>query len=155
MNLRLATRSDAPTLARLRYKFRSITEVDSESEEQFLTRCSQWMTERLQQQNWRCWVVDQGGTIIGALWLQLIEKIPNPTEEPELHAYITNVFVHEAARGQGIGSQLLDTALQFCKLLPAHAVILWPSDKSRTLYERNGFSVQDDLFELTLWKGKE
>ena len=84
--------------------------------------------------------------------MQLIEKIPNPTSEPELHAYITNVFVKESSRGQGVGSRLLNEAITLCKDQSVHAVILWPSEKSRTLYERHGFSVRSDLFELVLEK---
>jgi GNAT superfamily N-acetyltransferase len=150
MTIRLANSLDASRLARLRYSFRSITEADTEAEEQFITRCTDWMAQRLQQDNWRCWLAEQGESVIGALWLQLIEKIPNPTSEPELHAYITNVFVHESVRGQGSGSQLLNTAIEFCKQQPVHAVILWPSERSRSLYERHGFAVREDLMELLM-----
>jgi len=112
------------------------------------------MAERLNQTNWRCWVVEEGETIIGALWLQLIEKIPNPTQEPELHGYVTNVFVDESSRGRGIGSQLVEQAIALCKQQPVQAVILWPSEKSRPLYRRHGFDVREDLFELQLYGEK-
>ena len=151
--IRLANPEDSANLAKLRYDFRSNTKNDNESEPEFLARCNEWMSERLQQTNWRCWVAQQDSSIIGALWLQLIEKIPNPTSESELHAYITNVFVSETARGQGLGSLLLDEALRFCKRQLVHAVILWPSEKSRSLYQRHGFAVQSDLMELILRSG--
>ena len=152
MNIRLAKPTDAPALAQLRYAFRSLTDQDVEPQSEFVQRCLTWMTDRLQRPNWRCWVVEREDEIIGGLWLQLIEKIPNPTSEPELHAYITNVFVNESSRGQGIGSRLLTEADTFCKAQSVHAVILWPSEKSRTLYERHGFAVRSDLFELVLEK---
>jgi GNAT superfamily N-acetyltransferase len=56
--------------------------------------------------------------------------------------------VLEEARGQGTGTKLLTVALEWCKDGKVHAVILWPSDRSRPLYERNGFAVRDDLLEL-------
>jgi len=149
-HIRLAHPADAAVLAGLRYLFRSITEENIEDEIQFIARCTHWMTNHLQQSNWRCWVAEQDNTVIGALWLQLIEKIPNPTSEPEYHAYITNVFVNECARRQGIGSRLLTEALAFCQQQPVHSVILWPSEKSRALYERHGFAVRSDLLELIL-----
>jgi len=152
MNIRLAKPTDAPALAQLRYAFRSLTDQDVEPQSEFVQRCLTWMTDRLQRPNWQCWVAEQQDEIIGVLWLQLIEKIPNPTSEPELHAYITNVFVNESSRGQGIGSRLLTETLTFCKDQSVHAVILWPSEKSRTLYERHGFAVRSDLFELVLEK---
>jgi len=150
VNIRIANADDAPALAKLRYQFRSITGSDVENDSDFLGRCERWMGEHLQQANWRCWVVEEGQNIVGALWLQLIEKIPNPTSEPEFHGYITNVFVDEGRRGQGIGSRLVDEAISFCKQKPVHAVILWPSERSRSLYERHGFAVRTDLLELMM-----
>jgi GNAT superfamily N-acetyltransferase len=82
--------------------------------------------------------------------LQLIEKTPNPTKEPEFHAYITNFFIIEAERGKGLGSRLLSTALSWCRDAGVHNVVLWPSEKSRSLYEQFGFSARTDLLELTL-----
>jgi GNAT superfamily N-acetyltransferase len=149
-HIRLANCSDARALTNLRYSFRSTSDKDVEAETTFLSRCTAWMSERLQQNNWRCWVVEKDNSIFGALWLQLIEKIPNPTSEPEFHAYITNVFVEESARGAGLGSRLLAEALAFCKQQSVHAVILWPTEKSRTLYERHGFAVRPDLLELLI-----
>ena len=148
--LRAATTKDASALARLRYSFRSITDQNQENENDFLERCSQWMADRLSQGSWRCWVVEKENEIVGMLWLQLIEKIPNPTSEPEFHGYITNVFVDESLRGAGLGSQLLNEALRFCRSYPVHSIILWPSEKSRTLYERHGFSVKSNLLASDL-----
>jgi GNAT superfamily N-acetyltransferase len=152
MKIRSAKPSDATALAQLRYAFRSLTDQDIEPKSEFVQRCLTWMTDRLQRPNWQCWVAERENEIIGVLWLQLIEKIPNPTSEPEFHAYITNVFVNESSRDQGVGSRLLTEALTFCKEQLVHAVILWPSEKSRTLYERHGFAVRSDLFELVLEK---
>ena len=151
MIIRLATPADIPTLTQLRYQLRSKTVADVESKQQFLDRCSEWMARSLKQLNWRCWVVEQDQTIFATLWLQLIEKIPNPTREPELLGYITNVFVAESQRAQGIGSQLLTTAINFCKQEPVQAVILWPTEKSHSLYERHGFVAREDSLELTLF----
>lgn len=150
IHIRLGNSFDAPTLARLRYLLRSRNNEDIEQEAEFLTRCATWMSIRLQQDNWRCWVAEKDDTIVGSLWLQLIEKIPNPTAETESYAYITNVFVLEPERVNGIGSQLLSAAIEYCKQQSVHSVILWPTEKSRTLYERHGFAVTPDLFELVL-----
>lgn len=149
--LRRAGRSDAPALARLRYSFRSLSDKDLETGDDFIERCSQWMADRIEEKLWRCWVVEKESAIVGALWLQLIEKIPNPTAEPEFHGYITNVFVDESLRGAGLGSQLVEQALTFCKEYPVHSIVLWPSEKSRTLYERHGFSVTKNLLVSDLF----
>jgi len=149
LSIRLATASDAITLARHRCAFRSGLDAPCEDEESFLQRCGDWMQERLEDQGrWKCWVAEQDNTIIGNLWMQLIEKIPNPVKEPEFHAYVTNFYVREEARGRGVGARMLGVALEWAKAQDVQAVILWPTEQSRPLYERHGFAVREDLLEL-------
>jgi GNAT superfamily N-acetyltransferase len=151
IDIRTAIKADAAMLARLRYDFRTRNLPGDEDRHAFLERCEAWMRERLGlQANWHCWIAEDNGAAVGNIWLNLIEKIPNPAPETEFHAYITNFYVLEDARGQGVGSRLLDAALRWCRERRVHAVILWPSDRSRPLYERNGFAVRDDLLELIL-----
>src|SRR2546427_3287221 len=151
VNIRLASDSDAPALAKLRYALRSSMSVVTEPEDEFLQRCEEWMTEYLKAgSSWQCWVAEKDQELIGCLWLQMVEKIPNPRSEPEHHAYITNFFIQEFARGKGIGSRLLSTAIAWCEAGDVHAVILWPTERSRSLYQRSGFAVRDDLMELLI-----
>ena len=146
--IRLADASDAPALAVLRYALRSSTGVATEPETEFLRRCTAWMEDHLKKDAWLCWVAEENEQLIGAVWLQLVEKIPNPRSEAEHHAYLTNFYVDERARGRGIGTKLLRAAIEWCKTADVHAIILWPTERSRSLYERNGFAVRDDLLEL-------
>lgn len=148
--IRCAIPSDAGALSRLRFALRASTGRATEAEADFTKRCAVWMEEHLQSDAWHCWLAEANGQMFGAVWLQLVEKIPNPRAEPEHHAYITNFYVEEDARGKGIGSQLLRAALDWCKTKDVHAIILWPTERSRSLYERNGFSVRDDLMELII-----
>jgi len=136
-------------LARLRYDFRSENGSPAEEEEVFLTRCEVWMSERLAgDPHWRCWVAEDGGEVVGNLWLHRIEKLPNPVAEPEQHAYITNVYVLPERRDGGVGALLLEAALAWCRHEDVDAVLLWPSERSRSFYGRYGFGVRDDLFAL-------
>ena len=154
--IRLATPADAETLARMRYAFRASVGSAVEDQAAFVQRATSWMADRLGADGtWRCWVAEHEGAIAGNLWLQLIEKIPNPVAELEKHAYITNVLVDEALRGGGIGQRLMDAALAFCREQRVDSVILWPTPRSRTLYARNGFAVRDDIMEANLDQGRE
>ena len=156
MEIRLAAAGDAPTLARMRFEFRATMNQASESEDSFIARCALWMSVRLEPGSpWRCWVADQAGVIVGHLWLQLIEKIPNPAPEQEQHGYITNVYVDPAVRGGGIGRLLMEAALQFCRENDVDSVILWPTERSRTLYARHGFEVPNDMMEAILHSGRD
>lgn len=146
--VRLATASDADALARLRYEFRAGIGEPCEAEAAFVARCAPWMAARLGPgAGWRCWVVGHGREIRGMIWLSLIEKLPNPVVEPEHHAYITSFYLQPDARGAGLGSALLGACLRACDEGEVDAVILWPTPRSRTLYERHGFSVRDDVME--------
>jgi GNAT superfamily N-acetyltransferase len=149
VRIRTATGDDARLLARLRYRFRIEHGEPVETEEAFVDRCAGWMADRLgTSPQWRCWVAEQPSGIVGNLWLQLMEKLPNPVSEPEHHAYITNVYVLPDCRNGGVGALLLEAALDWCRNSEIDAVFLWPSDRSRSFYMRYGFSVRDDLFAL-------
>ena len=87
---------------------------------------------------------------LGAAWLQLLEKIPNPVGEPELHGYISSLYVTSDRRGSGVGSALLRACLQECESRGADAVFLWPTPRSRPLYQRHGFEVRGDMLERRL-----
>lgn len=149
--IRCATPADIAVLASLRYALRANTGIATEPETDFLRRCGAWMEERLKAGDaWQCWVAEENGELVGAVWLQLIEKIPNPRSEAEHHAYLTNFCVQESARGKGIGSSLLAAALEWCQTSDVNAVILWPTDRSRSLYARHGFAVCEDIMELKI-----
>jgi GNAT superfamily N-acetyltransferase len=139
--VRRARPDDAPALARLRLAFRSESRAVTESVDAFLARCEAWMHPRLGHDSpWRTWVIERDGGLLGNIWLQVIEKIPNPGDESERHAYISNFYVHPSARNGGVGSALLAAALAEADALEVDTVFLWPSARSRPLYERHGFS---------------
>jgi GNAT superfamily N-acetyltransferase len=140
LRVRRATAADAAVLADLRFAFRSALTAPVESKTEFVGRCVPWMQVRLgDNTRWRTWILDDDTAPIGAVWLQLIEKLPNPGLERELHGYVTNLFVLPEHRGRGGGSLLLDALLSECRTLGVDNVFLWPTPKSRPLYERHGF----------------
>jgi GNAT superfamily N-acetyltransferase len=96
---------------------------------------------------WRCWVATTGDTPVGTLWLQLIEKLPNPVGHRDYHGYVSSVYVVPSFRNSGIGSALLEACVAEAELLGIDALFLWPSQRSRPLYARYGFEARDDLLE--------
>lgn len=146
--VRAAHPADAAELARLRYEFRTELDPPTESQATFVSRCTDWMARELEPGGvWHCWVAILGGTMVGTIWLQLIEKLPNPNGHLGLHGYISSVYVVPALRNGGIGSALMDACLVQCQAREVDAVFLWPSSRSRPLYQRHGFAVRDDLLE--------
>ncbi|NTU79278.1 MAG: GNAT family N-acetyltransferase [Chloroflexales bacterium] len=154
--IRPAVPDDAPQLATLRYRFRSELAPPSESEAAFIARALPWLVEHLAHPSWRVWVaVAPDGQIVGQVFLQLIAKVPNPVEEAEHLGYLTNLFVLPAYRSRGLGRRLLDTAIAACPPERVDRLILWPSPRSRTLYERAGFQTPASILERLLERRSE
>jgi GNAT superfamily N-acetyltransferase len=97
---------------------------------------------------WRCWVIDDGKQLLGHVCVQLFEKMPNPVNEPEAHAYLTNFYVVPEMRGRGLGRKLLNKALSWCRAQGVDAVILWATTESKSLYRRCGLLEPADILEL-------
>lgn len=149
VSLRRATPGDATELARLRHEFRAPRAANVEGDEEFFRRCEEWMRPRLAADSaWRAWLAELGGAAVGNIWLQLVEKVPNPVAETEWHGYVSNLFVRETARGRGVGSLLLKAALDECAERNVDNVILWPTPLSRSLYCRHGFAAADNMLVL-------
>jgi GNAT superfamily N-acetyltransferase len=146
--IRAATPDDAPEVARLRYAFRTEQRSPTEPEAEFLRRCTRWMRERLiPGSRWRCWVAVAEGRLVGTIWLQVVEKLPNPGDEPELHGYVSSVYVSPSLRNAGVGTGLVTACLAECDSLGLDAVFLWSTPDSRRLYQRHGFEVREDLLD--------
>jgi len=151
--LRLAVAADAPRLAELRYELRTGIAPDVRPEAGFHERCTAWMAARLPRSDvWRCWLCeDDTGEPLGVVWLQFVEKLPNPVGEPGLHAYLTGFYVRPLARNRGVGSALLDAALAECAERGVDNVFLWPTPRSRPMYERFGFAQRGGVMVRRLW----
>jgi len=151
VTIRLASRADAALLAKLRFDLRASMHETHEDKDAFIERCTRWMSERLGQDGrWRCWLAEYEGVLLGSVWVQLIEKIPNPIAEPESYVYLTNFYVRPEHRSKGVGAKLLSTALSWSRENKAELVLLWPTERSKPLYARHGFVTADDFMELVL-----
>ena len=147
VDIRPATPDDARVLAELRWEFRAGRDSAVEERQAFVDRCAAWMASELAGTAWRAWVAHQSGRIVGQVWVNLIQKLPNPIDERERHLYLSNLYVQPAARG-GVGTALLETALEWAGDNGVDRVILWPSARSVGLYTRHQFRRDADVMEL-------
>lgn len=149
IRVRRATVADVSALATLRYEFRSQRKPPVEGAGEFIPRCIEWIRPRVgDETRWRVWILEHDGAIVGNIWLEIIEKLPNPNVERELHGYITNFYIRSEYRNTGAGSRVLDAVLAECKRLDVDSVFLWPSERSRPLYERHGFVTPSTMLVL-------
>jgi GNAT superfamily N-acetyltransferase len=140
IQVRRAIPDDASALAELRWEFRSGREPAVESHDAFVERCADWMRHQLDGDSWQAWVaLDDHGAIVGQVWVDLIEKLPNPVGEREHHAYLSNLYVKPEARG-GTGGALLEAALEWTRSREVDSVVLWATPRSVTLYQRYDFA---------------
>ena len=148
--IRVATSADWRALAEMRYRFRTEVGSPTETKSRFVRRCTSWMKKACSADSnaWRCWVIDDGKQLLGHVCVQLFEKMPNPVNEPEAHAYLTNFYVVPEMRGGGLGRKLLKKALSWCRAQDADAVILWSTPRSKSLYRRCGLVEPKDILEL-------
>jgi GNAT superfamily N-acetyltransferase len=148
--IRSAAAGDAAAMAELRWEFRAGRQAPTEDHDAFVTRCAAWMREELTSARWwRAWVAIAGGEVVGQIWVCTIQKIPNPIAELETHAYISNLYVRPSARG-GVGTRLLNDAIDWAESNQIDRLVLWPSPQSVTLYLRHGFSRGGDVMERKL-----
>jgi GNAT superfamily N-acetyltransferase len=146
--VRPAGANDAASLATLRFALRSSVREAPEDRVRFIDRTTVWMRERLSDaSHWRCWVAESNEEIVGCVWIQRVEKLPNPNGLPEHNAYLSNFFVAEQHRGRGVGATLLDTALGWCDTNGIDITFLWPTERSRPIYARYGFSAVGGIME--------
>ncbi len=107
--VRPATGEDVDELARLRWQL--YAEDDPAVEESFADyreRFVRFATIALEDDDWRAWVAEDGGRIVGALWRHRTPRIPQPGRgDPAPLAYVTNVYVEPAYRNTGLGARLL------------------------------------------------
>ncbi len=61
------------------------------------------------------------------------------------HFYLADIGATDAARGQGLGSALIGRVLDVCDRDGFHAHLDATSRRSRTLYERHGFEVVEEI----------
>lgn len=155
LTVRRGVPADADALAELRLAFRAERKPVTEATDSFARRCADWMRSRLAaDSHWTAMVAQRDERIVGNVWVQIVEKIPNPGPESEHHGYVSNFFVLPDERNTGTGATLLRAAIEHCRAHRVDTVFLWPTDRSRPFYARQGFHGPDDVFVLELREGK-
>lgn len=140
-NIGIATLADVEELARLRWQLYT-EELTGEPElyDVFVERFAGFAREALTDDRWRAWIAEDLGRLVGALWRYSVPRVPQPgSGEPQPLAYVTNAYVEPEYRSEGLGARLLDRAIDASRSEDFSLIMVWPSDRSGSFYERAGF----------------
>lgn len=85
------------------------------------------------------WMAEEGERPVGMMNLAIYERMPRPARALSRWGYLGNVFVLAAYRNRGIGSRLINAALNYADENGFVRVVLSPTERSIPLYERAGF----------------
>jgi len=145
--IRLATLDDVDELARLRFHlYTEYTPSIAETFDAYHARFAPFARDALADvDRWRAWVAEDGGRLVGAMWLQTVPRVPAPgREDPRPIGYLTNAYVEPPLRGQGLGAGLLAEVVAYCEANAFELIVAWPADDAYGFYERAGFERPRD-----------
>lgn len=152
MIYRLADKEDAPQLVQMRWDFQmEEREIDPKYDRQaFFEECSEFVEAGISSNDWACWVAEENGDIVSHIYVRRIRKIPKPKRSWDEIGYVTNVYTKPQYRGKGIGKHLMEKVKEWAVECDLELLIVWPSERAVPFYEREGFSVKNEIMELIL-----
>jgi len=80
------------------------------------------------------------GRDVGMVNLAVFERMPRPGQAGSRWCYLGNAFVLAEHRDRGVGSALLEVAVNHARACGAVRIVLSPSERSVPFYRRAGFT---------------
>ena len=150
--VRAAGLRDVDALAQLRWDFRS--EDDGEtpctSFAEFAIHYARFFNAGFASSERAYFVAELNGKLIGNIACHVVALVPRPCRLDDACGVITDNYVRPEHRDGGIGSALLSAAVDWARMRDLELVIVWPSDRARPFYARNGFSERTEIMEMVL-----
>ena len=152
MIIRAHNSNDFIELSNLRWQLKTYFSDKSfaESKTEFIERNSKALQASEVLNNTVHWVAEDRNQLIRAMTTRFVRKELSPATQQSYWGYLTNSFVQEDHRNQGLGTQLLKYCINKCRQRRLELLIVWPSDRSYEFYRRQGFVGTHDPLELLL-----
>ena len=146
MNISQGEAADIADVARLLWLMADDDERAHGTEEGFTTDLSRWWTAHHESHIVFVARLDDM-EMAGVAWIALLPRVPRPGSMQRMSADIQSVFVAPQHRGRGIGSELVDAAIEHAWRSGAMRVTVHSSSRAIPMYERLGFESSRHLLQ--------
>ena len=96
------------------------------------------------------WLAVENADIISHVFVQKIPMVPRPCKIHDYFGYITNAYTLPDRRSEGIGAALMAHVIDWAQHEDLELLIVWPSDRAVSFYQRLGFDANNDVLQLVL-----
>lgn len=142
VRIRQATLADLPLL--LRYRRAMAEEIDDADEgavNRMIATLEPYLRTAIREDRWHSWIAEPGGC--GSV--EIVQWVPGRLDPTPRRAWIHSVYVEPSFRRRGIGRQLTQTIIAWCRERGFEWVYLHASDEGRPLYESLGFEPSSEM----------
>ena len=149
---RRATPADVLIIADFRWRLKT---DDSATESvkrrsQFISDFVNWFDDACDHSRTLHWVAETEGRLSAIATVVIVNKVASPDNLHERWGYLTNVYALPEIRNRGVGADLLGEIKNWALSEGLEMLVVWPSDRSYSLYERVGFRRNADPLVLDL-----
>lgn len=140
--IRPATLEDLSLL--LRYRRAMAEEVDTPDPaavDRMIGVLEPYLREAMPQGRWRAWIAEPGGC--GAV--EIVRWVPGRLDPTPRRAWIHSVYVEPSLRRRGIGRQLTEAMVAWCREQGFQWIYLHASEQGRPLYQSLGFQPSSEM----------
>jgi GNAT superfamily N-acetyltransferase len=133
--VRVATPRDVAAIAELR----ALWSTGTAPAPRFARDVAEWLEEEGDRRT--TWLAERDGAAVGLASLFEYRRMPKPGRPASRWGYVSNMFVREEARDQGIGAALLDAVIAAADERGYARLVLSPAERALPFYRRAGFVV--------------
>jgi GNAT superfamily N-acetyltransferase len=146
--VRKGTATDAPGLARLRWRWRVEERGEPGDRGMFLEFFTAWVVDHLATHV--PFVVEVDDRLGGMAWLMLSDRVPSPGRMDRRTGDIQSVYVLPELRGDGVGTALLNAVMADARARELEYVTVHSATRAVPYYLRAGFVPEERWLQSIL-----
>jgi len=144
--IREATLADIPEIVRQRRAmYEDMDYEDSEALDTVVATSTAYLSEALPAGSFRAWLALSGERTVGGGAIVISPWPSHPYDGQCRRATILNVYTYPDHRKRGVGRQLMQTVIDWCREQGFAFVCLHASKDGRHLYETLGFEATNEM----------